>query len=338
MTTLVAVSTKDALVMGCDSLGTVTTPSINPWDLRDFFDEQYDILTDSAGKPLLRKFNQIYEKMEEIPYDQMSHVNKLCSLQPLPIGVMATGITSISDRTIRSLITELKRNDKGFKDPDKLTNFTVRSVAQRILAFISPLYDSKYPKDGFRPHLELIIGGYDKKSQVPSINRIYVHQNSIEPTLGDEPFGVVFGGEMREIGRIVHGTDLANRYKMMARNDELLTRYHVILSDELAKQNISFTLPKPDAYKDKLSLFGDDWNLDGFEARMGDFSEQNAIEFVDFLIDIMIKSQQFSSRLPVVGGEKHIAIITKTSGFRWVSEERLVHGTHSIPMEKKGEE
>ena len=37
MTTLVALSTKDSLVMGCDSLGTVTTPAVNPWDLRSFF-------------------------------------------------------------------------------------------------------------------------------------------------------------------------------------------------------------------------------------------------------------------------------------------------------------
>ena len=35
----------------------------------------------------------------------------------------------------------------------------------------------------------------------------------------------------------------------------------------------------------------------------------------------MIKSQQFTAPLPVVGGEKHIAIITKTGGFRFVSEE-----------------
>ena len=336
MTTLVALSTKDSLVMGCDSLGTVTTPSVNPWVLRDLFDDKRNMRTDSDGKPLLNNFNQIYDKMEEIPYDQMTHVNKLCSLQPLPIGVMATGVTSIGDRTIRNLISELKKNDKGFKDPDKLTNFTVKSMAQRILDFMYPIYESEYPKDRFQPYLELIIGGYDKQSQIPSINRIFVRENSIKPTLKD--FGVAFGGEMREIGRIVFGTDSANKYKLIQRNDELLTRYHSLLSDELTKQSISFTLPKPNDYKDKLNLFGDKWDLDGFVARTEDFSEQNAIEFVDFLIDIMIKSQQFSSRLPVVGGEKHIALITKTSGFRWVSEERLVHDTHSIPMEKGGEE
>ena len=97
MTTLVALSTKDSLVMGCDSLGTVTNPSVNPWDLRDFFDDQFNLRIDSDGNPLLNNFKQIYAKMEEIPYDQMTHVNKLWSLQPLPMGVMETGIKSIGD-------------------------------------------------------------------------------------------------------------------------------------------------------------------------------------------------------------------------------------------------
>ncbi len=335
MTTLVALSTKDSLVMGCDSLGTVTKSFVNPWDLTEFFDDKFNLRIDSNGNPILKNFDQIHSKTEEIPYDQMTHVNKLCSLQPLPMGAMATGITSIGDRTIRSLISELKKTDKGFRDPDKLTNFTVKSVAQRMLDFIYPLYNNEYPKDKFRPHLELIIGGYDKQSPIPSIYRIQVHENSLKSTIPD--FGVVFGGEMREIGRITFGTDFDNKYKMVKRNEELLTRYHSLLLDELKKHSISFELPKPESYKKELYLFSDEWDLDGFESRFGDFSEQNAIECVDFFVDIMIKSQQFSARLPVVGGEKHIAIITKTGGFRFVSEERLVHGIHSIPMEKESE-
>lgn len=319
--------------MGCDSLGTVTKPLIDPLDLMEFFDDDFNLRVNDDGTLILKDFDQLYNKRKEIPVDQMTHVNKLCSLQPLPMGIMSTGIVSIGDRTIRSLITELKKNDRGFRNPDTLTNFTVKSVAQKILDFIYSLYEKKYPKDRFRPHLELIIGGYNKQSQIPSIYRIYVHDSLINPTLTD--FGVVFGGEMREIRRIIFGTDLENKNKITKRNEEILTRYHSYLSEELKKQNISFELPKPESYKGKLDVFSDDWKLDEFEGRMGDFSEQNAIEFVDFLIDIMIKSQQFSPSLPVVGGEKHIAIITKAGGFRFVSEERLVHGIHSIPVEKE---
>jgi len=333
MTTLVALSTKDSLVMGCDSLASVTKPLVNPWDLREFFDDDFNIKTDDEGKPILNNFRQIYGKTEEVPYDHMTHVNKLCSLEPLPMGVMATGIASIGDSTVRSLISEFKKSDGGFKDPDRLTNFAVKSVAERMLKFIRSRYDNKYPKEGYRPYLELIIGGYNKQPQIPSIHRIMVHDDELRPTITD--FGAVFGGEMCEIQRIVFGTDSANRSKLRKRSEELLAKYHQILSEHIGANNIQVELPKPEQYTDQLDLFSDDWDLDGFTARLEDFSEQNAIECVDFFIDIMIKSQQFSARLPVVGGEKHIAIITKRDGFRFVSEEKLRHGEHAIPIEEE---
>lgn len=333
MTTLVALSTKDSLVMGCDSLASVTKPLVDPWGLREFFDDDFNIKTDDKGKPILKDFRQIYGKTEEIPYDHMTHVNKLCSLEPLPMGVMATGITSIGDRTLRSLASEFKKSDRGFKNPDKLTNFTVKSVAERMLRFIGSLYNNEHPKGGYRPYLELIIGGYNKQSQIPSIYRIMVHDDELRTTIRD--FGAVFGGEMCEIQRIVFGTDSDNRSKLRKRSEELLIKYHQILAENISANNIQVELPKPEQYIDQLDLFGDDWDLDGFTARMEDFSEQNAIECVDFFIDIMIKSQQFSARLPVVGGEKHIAVITKRDGFRFVSEEKLRYGEHAIPIEEE---
>lgn len=42
MTTLVALNTRDALVMGCDSLGTVTKRLVNPFDLMNYFDPDND--------------------------------------------------------------------------------------------------------------------------------------------------------------------------------------------------------------------------------------------------------------------------------------------------------
>ncbi len=148
MTTLVALSTKDSLVMGCDSLASVTKPLVNPWDLREFFNDDLNIKTDNEGKPILKDFSQIYGKTEKIPYDHMTHVNKLCSLEPLPMGVMATGIVSIGNRTLRSLVSEFKKSDRGFKDPNKLTNFTVKRVAERLLKFMgSPMMKNTLKTD-----------------------------------------------------------------------------------------------------------------------------------------------------------------------------------------------
>lgn len=137
---------------------------------------------------------------------------------------------------------------------------------------------------------------------------------------------------MQEIQRIVFGSDIQNKFKMEDRNYHLLLKYHELLSEHLKNSNIKVELPKPKKYSDTLRLFNDDYDLDGFDARWGDFSEQNAIQCVDFFINIMIKSQEFSSRLPTVGGDVHISLITKEKGFRYISGEELRHGEHLVEL------
>ena len=58
-----------------------------------------------------------------------------------------------------------------------------------------------------------------------------------------------------------------------------------------------------------------------------------AIGCVDFFVDIMIKSQNFSSRLPTVGGEVHIALIIKNDGFRFISREEYEHEGYAVSKE-----
>ena len=331
MTTLVALSTKDAIVMGCDSLASETHPFVSVYDLVEFFDinNNFNLKLNKRGKPLLKNFDQIYNITQPIPYDHMTHVSKLFSLYPLEMGVMMAGIVSIGDRTVKNLIAEFKKSDPAFNVKSRTTNYTVNSVATRLLQFIMSYYDREHQPDRAKPELELIIAGYDKRKQIPSILRIKVHENKIEPTVND--FGIVFGAQMREIQRIVFGTDPTNKIKIAIRGEKLLEKYHRLLSKHLKANNISINLPRPSVYANKLFFF-DNWDLDGFEADWDDFSEQNAIECVDFFTNIMIKSQQFSSRLPTVGGEVHIALITKSEGFKFISREELRHGEHIVEI------
>lgn len=337
MTTLVALATKDALVMGCDSLGTVTKDLINPLDLvPDFFDPEnnWRIKVDAEGKSILQKFDDIYKKAQQVAFNQMTHVGKMFSLKPYPIGVMATGIASIGNRTIKSLINEFKEKhsqdlplfQSGFQE------YTVKMVADSLLETINKYYEETYKEWKSKPYLELMIGGYGKQGPFPSIFRVFVHQNKIEQTFPDDnPFGIAFGGQMQEIQRIVFGTDGANRVKLIIRVGELFEKYRLILQDHLKEKEVNVELPSSKDYPDLFLLTN--WDFDGFDADWGDFSEQNAIGCVNFFVDIMIKSQQFSSRLPTVGGDIHIALITKQEGFRFISRQEYTHEGYTTKME-----
>lgn len=333
MTTLVALATKDALVMGCDSLGTETRNLINPSDLvKDFFvpEGEWKLKTNENGEPILRNFGDLMNKAQMVPFNSMTHVIKLFSLDPHKMGVMTTGISSIGQRTIRSLIRE-------FKTREVFSSGKVKDVGQKLLEFIGGYFEKEFSGWSRKPDLELMIGGYDQEKEVPSICRISVNENKIEQTFPDDnPFGIAFGGQMQEIQRIVFGTDGFNRVKLIIRVSQLFEKYRSLLHDFLSKKGISEELPTYEVLGDDLNLF-QNWDLDGFDANWGDFSEQNAIECVNFFVEIMAKSQQFSSRLPTVGGDIHIGLITKDKGFKFISREEYIHEGHATPMEDRHE-
>lgn len=335
MTTLVALATKDALVMGCDSLGTVTKNLLDPLDLlHQFFDpEDGKLKVDEQGMPILREFYDIYGKAQEVPFNQMTHVGKMLSLTPLPMGVMSTGIASIGNRTIKSLINEFKATSKSpIKIKEGNVPYTTEGIANELLTFIGDYYAKEYEKWKVKPYLELMIGGYSQNGPFPAIFRIFVNETKVVRAFSeDNPFGIVFGGQMQEIQRIVFGTDYLNSLRLEARVEELIEKYRKLLKDFLNKKEILEELPGYGDYKNELSLFNN-WKLNGFEADWGDFSEQNAVECVDFFVEVMARSQQLSSHLPTVGGEIHIGLITKEKGFKFISKELLSHKGHETML------
>ena len=333
MTTLVALASKDALVMGTDSLGTVTRGLVDPFDLLEFFDfdNDFKLKVDEQGKPLLDSLLTLMEQAQSVPYNQLGNVSKLFDLSPLPMGVMFTGITSIGNRTIGKMISEFKERDRAFSADTEPSNYTVRTVGDRLLGSMRQSYASTFPQPHARPELELIVGGYDNLSYLPSLYRIDVREDTIVEIFSDEsPFGVAFGGQNDWIQRIVFGTDEENQIRLAQRSQDLLLEYYRRVSAAVTNAGVAFEVPPPDSWGDALNLFTD-WDLHGLEANFAEFSEQNAIDCVDFFIEIMIRAQAVSSRLPTVGGDIHIAVIRK-DGFRFVSREEWRHRDHSIEI------
>jgi len=209
----------------------------------------------------------------------------------------------------------------------KPTNYTVKSIGKKLQNFVNMFYKI-YPAER-KPHLEFMIGGYDKQKQVPSIHRIYFRENQLDEVFAGS-FGIAFAGQMQEIQRIVFRIDDTNKFKLIKRVGVLFDRYLELMQGYLAEKGIQEKLPGWEVYKDDLSLLKD-WKLNQFNAEWGDFSEQNAIECVNFFVEIMIKSQQFSKGLPTVGGAVHIGLITKETGFQFISREEYEHKGFTTP-------
>ena len=332
MTTLVSLITKDSAVLGCDSLATATKPLVDPYELWDYFDDSENLKMDHDGQPVLKTIGDIYSKALEYPYNHMTHMEKLFSLAPLDIGVMTAGITGLGNRTIKSLISEFKDKKFLFKKKQESSSYTLENVGNNLMEYISPHYLNEHPEEnGYRPQLEFILAGYSKGQQIPSTMRITFPDEKNELFYGE--FGIMFGGQTKEIQRIIFGTNSDNKRLIAYRHADKLYKYHELLTDYLSERNITIELPDPEKYIDELHTFSDGWDLDQFDADWGNFSEQNAIECVYWLVEIMCKSQQFSSALPTVGGEINLAIITKSDGFRFLSKREYQVGSYSVPRD-----
>ncbi len=316
MTVLIAVNTRDAIILAADSQGTVTRSLLDPKDLTGFFevDNGGKLRTGSDGRPLLDTWSLIESHAMDLPYKIHYNVEKIFSLDPLKMGVMVSGAASIGDRTMKSLINEFKGSDKITSLC--LSEYTLHDTAAALLDFLSPLYEAMYPSSN-GPDIELMLCGYNKSRFTPGTVRIYVQKKTIaEP---DYDFCIFFGGVTREIQRLLFGIDAVNKNRLRTRNRQVLGTYYDYLTSYLKDKNIDIELPKPEEYGGELSLFHN-LALDSLQMNCATYPEQDAIECAEFLVNVMIKSQKFSNQVPTAGGDVQLAIIRKQSGFRFLNQ------------------
>lgn len=333
MTTLIALASKHAVVVGADSLGTQTRNMLDPYQLAKYFDpeDEYKLRLSDDGTPVLTDLSQLYEDTEPVPYNQLLHVKKIFRLGRLPIAVMFTGISSIGTLTIRGLVAEFASKNREILDQD----YTVYGIATDILEFLREIYVQEFQEQIEQPGLELMLAGYDRAETWPAIVRVDVKDNSVTQSCSAGEFGIAFAGQMDWIQRIVFGTDVINKIRLMDRNRSLLDMYREKLLEHLKSKGYDGSLPKSTDFGDDLDMFKE-WDLNRLQASWEEFSEQNAINCVDFFLRIMIQAQDISSQLPTVGGDVHIAVI-RQDGYYQVTKEVWHHQGYEVETPEDGQ-
>ena len=331
MTTLVTLATKDCIVMGCDSLGSTSKKLVDPLELVNFFDEKqgFQLKKDQQDNYVLQSFGDIYKKAKDIPFAHMPHMSKLFDFKPLEMAIMLTGISAIGNRTLKSLIEEFKSTDEIFYKKAKQRNYSVNTIASKFTDFISDFYDKEFKNE--KPSLEFLLCGFDKRKALPRVFRIQFPDKRITPENEEGEFGIFLGGQMKEIQRLIFGTDYFNKYKIWLRHFEVLREYRIKCNDYLKMNKVKVEIPElKEEEITKYDMFTGNWDLSGFITNWSNFSEQNAIECVSFFVNVMIKSQQFNEGMPTVGGNVHIALISKSKGVRYISKEQYEHEGHIV--------
>jgi hypothetical protein len=327
VTALIAINTRDAIIMGTDSLGTITKPMIDPNELAEYFEagNGFKLKLRKDGSPLLDNWSKIIQKTQTVPSNYYNHIEKIFSLAPREMGVMCSGIGAIGDRSIKSLIGEFCSSAKTLELKD--SEQTLFRTGEELLDFLWEHYSKVFPDEKDHPDLEFMLCGYDRNKYTPGMVRVHVHDHKV--FVPDYDFCIFFGGITKEIQRLIFGTDMYNKLRLIDRSAEILTQYHEFLTKDLNSRGIQIPLKRPEDFKAELDLFHN-WHLEGLAANWGTFSEQTAIECVDFLINVMVRSQEYSTQIPTVGGEVQIALVKKNLGFQPISKLEWRHGDRAV--------
>ena len=145
-------------------------------------------------------------------------------------------------------------------------------------------------------------------------------------------YDIVFGGQYDVIQRVVKGIDLQGFLGIQERHQSIMLEFHESAQKFLSQSGSTLVLPAPDFSQPCNQIFGQDFGgVRGIFSDNGSLSEQAGINFVEFLIATMINAQDFSDRIPTVGGQIHVAIITPSRGFKWISKEEYKFQNHSVP-------
>jgi hypothetical protein len=321
-------------VIGCDSLATSSQTILDPQHLLSvFFDAEGNLRHDDSGQPILNHAKKLLAYTEQLPRNQLPSVTKIFSLEPLKAGLLFAGISGIGSHSIRSLVenfTEREMQARSLAEDSPLD-----SVAQALLEFLHSKFEECYPEVPleYRPSMEILLSGYSARSRKPEVFRLQVGRSKdCMRELEQKPFDIVFGGQHDVIQRVVKGIDIQSFHNLNHKHASILDTYATAVQQWLHGQGVQIEIPRPDHNQSGLQLFANDFGgVRGIFPDNGSLSEQAAINFVEFLIKTMIHAQEFSDRIPTVGGDIHVAIITPRGGFKWISPEQYEFQGHTVP-------
>jgi hypothetical protein len=338
MTTILSLAARDFIVVGCDSLATTSDDLIFPYELTsNFFEANGALKLDAAGKPILQNTSQIWSKVKSIPVNQLPSVTKLYDLEPTRACLLFSGASRIGNTTIWNLVDTFKA-DREVKR--RRANYTIKWLAEQLRTFVDIVYQREIKEEWMRPEMEIILSGYSARQRNPEIWRLSFSYNrqtkkfecDVTNPVPRGKFNLIFGGQYDVIQRVVNGLDWPSYWSLRERTAKVLGEYHDEMLATIQATNPTATLAKPDFYDNKYNIFGDDYGgVTRIFSDVGSLSEQAGIDFVYFLIDVMIKAQEFSSSIATVGGKIHVAILTKSSKFKWISKEAFTFEHEYVP-------
>lgn len=229
------------------------------------------------------------------------NAKKLLQIGNFPIGVLTWGNAFIGPRTLESLVREWEHDNhwesgEQYKQKHR-DSFSVRKCAEGLLQHISRVHEDEFadlPQEQ-RPGIGMIVAGYSEGEFFPEIWRFVVpvddDVHNQRPDIAGKPdFGASWFGLTESIVRLHFGRD---------------ERVIKIVSEK-------FNIPEIEV-QDALKPLQ-------YPVPFAQMPLQDAIDYVNYMVNVVIGRYRFVLGTEFCGGEIDIAAITQRK-FNWISRK-----------------
>ena len=332
MTVNVGLITSDALVLGCDSVASVTEPLLDPFRFLEL-DEDGKLVIDENGK-LTVKFG--FQDLQQCVTSAWGGVTKMFQIHPAPSPVVAVtaGAAKLLDRSIASHAGEFfRKHERAWQagsEDRKLVN--VAPICRAFLRFMHNRYTSHYKDSPLPEHLrsgpKFLVGGIGRDDAFPSLYRVSVQGNSMECDFSDGKCGISWNGQADAIERFIRGYDESVRAhveRVLEEHGKKTQSYVTNLVNGILDQ-LGQELPEGTKI-DAPSIEGGrpDWARFALPIGYSNLPLQEAVTFASAMVMVQASHSRFATGVATVGGRTHVGIITKAKGFWALNEPEITH-------------
>jgi len=325
----IAVVSSEALVLGCDSVASVTTPMMNPFNEGFAKDKDGNVIKDDQGRWLVPMVG-----IEHVVTDVMAGVTKMFKIYDARHTVVAAttaGMGKLNDRPIAGIAYDFAQSVKRGK---KMTK--VSAVAQAFYDYVRAEYErdqkaTEVPEE-YWSGLEFLLGGIGKDDKFPVVYRIRMKDKLLRCECENGEAGMLWAGQADCVEKIIRGYDAQLRNKVDAYAAELMNSHHKKMSETFVRmledvlKAVGQEMPKGvNTDLPPLPAFEMDWKQFKVGVSYSNLPLQEAIDFVSFLVLTQAGKQKFAPGLATVGGRIHIGYATKEHGFKFLNEPELTH-------------
>jgi hypothetical protein len=241
-----------------------------------------------------------------------NHGNKVFNLRKgFPICAMTAGMGSIGGAPIHALSKDLRKllSTEGTDYHLNPENYTIQEIATKARNFF---FENKYKGMGAElpaPHIfSYWIGGFSSRVEAHELWRITIEDGiCAEPMQMCRPgdIGIWCDGQPDPIYRLLKGFDhsLWNALRDAGVEEKELPGLMDMIHERTGRPLLHPAMPI-----------------------------QDAIDLVDFLVDVTKRYYRFLPQADTVGGDTDIAVVTRHENFKWIRRKHF-YAAHLNPRE-----